>query len=506
MMKILVVDDERMIRNGIKAMLERRFTDSEILVAADGIEALAFAKEHKLDIVVTDIKMPRMDGIELIENLQDMEWKPFVVILSGYDDFTYAKQAIKYQVMDYLLKPVDRNELFQIIQGAKDKIDARLSLQEDMEEYKSNQLNYLLLNKNVNEEQVKETVQKLQLYPYPNGYFAGIFDFKSSNETLVKEEFFQSIMKQVHQVDNHALCFMDSNADLVVFTEQIDIFDKILEDRHSDIENHLCVAISHKNESIDTLKEAYKQANEALAYKFMFPNQLIFTYEQVEQKQDAFSIDKQLIQKIYNQLGTDRHNEIRASLLSLFNIDEIKDYNICYMEELSQSINTILFDQVFNQIGIEAIEIFKLYDEVGDMYNFDSIHDYFYTVEKLTLRLHDYLKEMKSVYSGESHMEQAIHYIRENAHKDLNMAVVSNHISLNYSYFSHSFKDYTGENFVDYLKKIRIEKAKELLSNMDNKIFEVSESVGFRNPKQFSRVFRDIEGISPKEYREKIKT
>nr|WP_285848113.1 MULTISPECIES: AraC family transcriptional regulator [unclassified Mesobacillus] len=99
-------------------------------------------------------------------------------------------------------------------------------------------------------------------------------------------------------------------------------------------------------------------------------------------------------------------------------------------------------------------------------------------------------------------MDRAIAYIRENYHKDLNLAVVANYISLNYSYFSHMFKEYIGQNFVDYLKMVRVENAKKLLKETDFKILEISEMVGYKNPKQFARVFREAEGISPKEYRE----
>ncbi|MCA1012034.1 response regulator transcription factor [Halobacillus halophilus] len=505
MMKILVVDDERMIRLGIKAMLERKFAECDIQVASDGIEALDVCKENQMDIVITDIKMPRMDGIQLIEHLQDMESKPLIIILSGYDDFTYTKQAIKFQVMDYLLKPVVRNELFNVITSAKDKLDEKNALQNEKDEYVTNQLNYMLLNPTINEERVEEIAQKLQLYPYSDGFYAGVFHFKGKKGTLVKNEFFHLIRKQIRHVDNHSLCFIDMNGNLVVFTENIEGLYLAAENNDSETASHLCMAISQKESRMGKMKEAYKQANEALTYAFLFPNQRIFTYEQVKAKKEStIRKEEQVLQKIFNMLGTDRQNEIRSSMLELFNIEALQDYKITYMESLSKAINRIIFDQVFNQIGTESIEIFKLYDKVGDMFNYDNIYDYFHAVEELTMYLHEYMKEMKSVYTGDNVMEKAIDFIHQNAHKDLNMAVVSNYISLNYSYFSHLFKEYTGENFVDYIKKVRIQKAKDLLTNRDNKIFEVSEAVGFSNSKQFSRVFRDIEGISPKEYREKL--
>jgi len=101
-------------------------------------------------------------------------------------------------------------------------------------------------------------------------------------------------------------------------------------------------------------------------------------------------------------------------------------------------------------------------------------------------------------------MKEAVAYIESHYHRPLNMAIVSNHVSLNYSYFSEAFKAYTGENFVTYLKKVRIRKAKELLEGGSSKLSEISNAVGFENTRHFSRVFKELEGVSPQEYRDKL--
>ncbi|MDU5951008.1 MAG: AraC family transcriptional regulator, partial [Paenibacillus macerans] len=126
-------------------------------------------------------------------------------------------------------------------------------------------------------------------------------------------------------------------------------------------------------------------------------------------------------------------------------------------------------------------EVLKLYRQVGTMNNFRHFHDYFRALEQLLLSLDDYIREIRSAHSEHGDMKEAIAYIEENYHRPLNMAMVSNHVSLNYSYFSEAFKAYAGESFVLYLKKVRIRKAK-----------------------QFSRVFKELEGISPFEYRDKM--
>src|SRR5690606_16522635 len=108
---------------------------------------------------------------------------------------------------------------------------------------------------------------------------------------------------------------------------------------------------------------------------------------------------------------------------------------------------------------------------------------------------------IKSVHGEHKEMRKALQYMHEHYAKDLNMTVVSNYVSLNYSYFGQIFKEYTGESFVNVLKKIRIEKAKELLAATDAKVYEIGEMVGFDNAKHFNRVFKELEGVTAMEYR-----
>lgn len=120
MTNLLIVDDEKMIRQGLKAMIEREYPSVySITMAGNGAEALELYKQERKDIIITDIRMPIMDGITLLERLSveaGKEEPPAVIILSGHDDFEYAKSAIRYRVKDYLLKPIRREELFEILE------------------------------------------------------------------------------------------------------------------------------------------------------------------------------------------------------------------------------------------------------------------------------------------------------------------------------------------------------------------------------------------------------
>jgi two-component system, response regulator YesN len=505
MYKLLIVDDEKNIRLGIQAMIAREFPAVfEIETAMDGLEAIEKIKE--IDILITDIKMPRMDGLQLIQHIQKNEEKlPAMVILSGYDDFEFTKTAIKCKVKDYLLKPVNRNELYQTLRNILEEFE--LNNQETyqhLEEFRTSQLNFILLNPNIQPGVVDYLVKKMQLEHYDNGYYIGIFDHKrkmDGEDLLIR---IKPFLAQFNNGSEHdTICFLDSQDRVVVISKE-SIFERLKDHLAKEKYMIFSTGVSNQQQHIKNLKVAYKEAEHALKYQFLFPRTQLISFETVENKQRNLNLPVELIKKISNMLGTERDKEIKSTLLKVLDYEKISGYSIEYMESLSKELNQLVFECFFSKLGDESVEIYKLFNKVETIYNFENFYEYYQAVEDLLLRLHEYNKQIRLVYSEQNYLEKAISFIKENFYKDLNLAVVSNHISLNYSYFSHMFKEYTGQNFVDYLKKIRIEEAKKLLKQPEYKVFEISEMVGYKNPKQFARVFREMEGISPTEYREQM--
>lgn len=501
MYKVLIADDEKNIRLGVQAMIKREYPDFETLLAADGQEALERISEYKPDIVITDIKMPGLDGIQLIKELQQKEIQTSLVILSGYDDFTYAKEAIKHRVKDYLLKPVNRMELYKTLNMIIEELETSQKMTyQHMDEYRSSQLNYILLNPNIQKEVVGELYKKMKIESYPDGYYVGIME---SDGEVEGADFLAKINQLLHS-SKDCIPFLDKDGRVTIISADAEIFSLLKEQLGMDRHLVFTIGISEKEHDIRELKKAYEQAVTALKYHFLYPRRPIILYEKVKEKPDVSSLPVDLINKISNMLGTERENEIKVNLKQVMNFDVITNSNINYLENLNREINETILKGFFKRLGEESIATFELLNKMNDIYNFDNFHEYFHALEDLLMRIHEYNKQLKSVYSEQKYMDRAIAYIRENYHKDLNLAVVANYISLNYSYFSHMFKEYIGKNFVDYLKMVRVESAKKLLKETDFKILEISEMVGYKNPKQFARVFREVEGISPKEYREKI--
>ncbi|SEO65380.1 response regulator [Paenibacillus sp. OV219] len=527
MRNLLIVDDEKNIRLGLRAIIERGLPASyQIQFAAEGEEALELIRAGGIELVITDIRMPGMDGLALIREVQELELerKPVMMILSGHDDFQYAKEAMLYDVKEYLLKPIVRDELFASLVRVEQELARKAQLTERLEEvhhYRdellASQLNYIFLHPDMTEAEIAERCEKAGWSAVvagaagagegaggaaSGGYIVGLLKLAGAGgsragqlEANITAELGGGIWFYFKDKDDRLVMLCGSAQPLerlVAFMQKHKMAGQI--------------GMSGRMHAAGDVKVAYLEAREALGYGFLQTcgEPLLLQFDRGRERSGESQVSLEEIRKLANMLGTDRDKEMKAILTELLDAKRLAGYDMAYIEEISRQLNELVFDSVFNRYGEESVEILRIYKKVGSIYNFETIHDYFHGVEDLLLRLSDYVRSLRSVHAEHKEMKKAVSYIHENYHRDLNMAMVSNHVSLNYSYFSQSFKEFTGESFVTYLKKVRIEKAKALLlEEADCKVYEVSERVGFESAKQFNRVFREMEGISAMEYRTK---
>lgn len=505
---VLIVDDEENIRLGIRVMLEREYPGAyRYFSAEDGEEALQLLSEESFDIMMTDIRMPVMDGITLIERVQQLEHRPVVVIISGYDDFEYAKQAIRYEVRDYLLKPIVRSELFQTFSRLEQalkrdqEIGGMLSKATQREQdYRQNEMYYILMNADIAGAEVSERLDRAGLQELQAGYFILLIQETGANgRTGGGGVLYSRIHEFMHTEEYH---FLDKEGrSLVVIRDGqrlVELAEYLGQDRLVSCQT----GISEYMVRAEDFKAAYAQALKALRYFFLTSSTGVIRYSQIKDKPRDFEIPTEQIVKIGNMLGTGRDQEMKLLLSQVLDYRRILQYDISYIEQISRHINERIFDKAFNIYGKEAADIIKVYRQIGDLYNSPHFQDYYHGVENLLDRMNDFIKGIKSAHLNQKEMEAALQFIEQNYDRsDFNLTMVSNHVSFNYSYFSSAFKEYTGMSFIQYIKKLRLAKAKELLEISNDKVYEISAKVGFENPKHFNKLFREAEGISPLEYR-----
>ncbi|MHA6529867.1 response regulator [Paenibacillus sp. BAC0078] len=515
MRKVLIVDDEKNIRLGLSAMINREFPESyAIEFACNGEEALAQLVGNKVDIVITDIRMPVMDGITLINRIQEIDSRPVVIILSGHDDFHYAKEAIRCEVKEYLLKPIIRDELTRTMLRLEKEIKQKEQLHkqltssmEQREAFRESQLSYMFRSPHLGEEELRDKLLGIGMEWLDEGFQIGILQYKGTNQGVRHAEFQSHILLVIENAPEccrarHAHVW-DKENQLVLIAEHRGLFQYLVERIAGSGYFIYSMGLSVPVRGADCLHVAYQEAQQALKYTFLLSSPGMVRFESISQKSSEFVLPIETIKKIANMLGTDRDKEMAGLLMEVLDIKTVTRFDIAYLEGVSRALNEHVFDKAFHVYGVESIEILRLFKKVGGISNFTYFHDYFRSAEGLLHRLNEYVRSMKSFHIDHKEMKKAVQYMKEHYHKeDLNMAIVSNHVSLNYSYFSQAFKEYTGESFVNYLKKLRIDRARELLASTDHKIYEINKMAGFENTKHFSRVFKDMVGISPQEYRD----
>ncbi|MNJ35871.1 HTH-type transcriptional activator Btr [compost metagenome] len=464
--------------------------------------------------------MPVMDGIVLIEKLSEINLdrenhhKPNVIILSGYEDFEYARAAIKYQVQDYLLKPIRRDELFTALRKCEVEIDRRSQLAETIagaESYRqklqSSRLQELLLQRELADNERRELEREIDFPNYTLPFTVAVMTYKYEDGREMKRGELMALAEQLLQcVDGIALnaSLHDREGRVVLIGGFGEKFVELSHMAEGKGLSGMLLGLSEEGYHLDDIHKCYAQALQALQYTFIYPHVQLIRYRDIQGQRVSFTVPEEDIRKLGNILGTNREKEIGTILHSVFHSDQLAELDMNYIERISQRINEQVLDEVFRVYGEASVEVLKLYRKVGVMSHFRHFHDYFRSLEQLLLSLHEYIKGIRSAHSEHGDMKEAVTYIEDHYHRPLNMAIVSNYVSLNYSYFSEAFKAYTGESFVLYLKKVRIRKAKQMLHEQSLRLADIGASVGFENTKQFSRVFKELEGISPFEYRTKL--
>ncbi len=488
MKTLLIVEDEKLIRQGIKTMVQRSGVPVEVIMECNnGETALEVIKEQKIDVMFTDIRMPKMDGIELVKQMQSCEHVPLTVAISGYDDFSYAVEMLRNGVREYILKPVEREKVTEILKKLNDELESHKDAVATTQKIGYQQMKHIILNAEVSDEAYDAMEKQYADHFYREPYCICV-------QHAQKRPQFQE--------ENYIL--LENMAENDVFIVPMGKCDLLLK---NELQGGY-VGISAAHEGIRELKEAYE---EALAMRKMAfaRNRVQVSYTGEEERipeglliEAAKLVDSSANLQRVQLLGTERLEELEKSVKKLFAEtksgriapDTFADSVCSFLEDAAQTYRNALEGDADKQI--EACKL---------VWNENCIDTYEEKLMDTIVFMHEKIHSQFDVNKNSQKMKLAVDYIEKNYASDLNMAVVSNYISMNYSLFSYSFKQYTGSNFVNFLKDIRMKKAKELLAETDMKIIEISQEVGYDNEKHFMKIFKATCGVSPSEYRKNMR-
>jgi two-component system response regulator YesN len=506
MYNVVIVDDEPVIRFGLKASVE--WEKEGLSLVGDfpnGEAALHFLEKTHVDILITDIKMPIMDGLTLMKKALALYPKLKVILVSSYNEFDYVKEGLKYGAVDYVLKPtLEQEEFVQLIRKCANRLSKEKNIEKKLilvdqttsllERKKAEQdLKRMLLD----EKSLSTDSEMMNLLPGPVfvvymklSHVAQIDDeygalFKKFSLEEIQERFYSNFLK--------GLCFSIGDSELVFFFQsEIEPFTFIDQIKDKAIKGS-ALKFSFGFDTISNISEAKKGLERSISAcerHFFHPDERVYSYKEAknkptkllkveEVKQFVLPVDEEKVTKYIDLLYLEwKQEELHPS--------EIK-------QEASEFLSTLFLNK---------IDLTLLLDKCEELFKAESLDELTTMVKERIQECMKLVSEQKSKPKSDNElMERAIRYIHQNYTNELTLQMVADHIHISRNYFSILFKQFSDQKFIDYVIDLRIKKAEELLVQTSLKVYEVAGKSGFNDVKYFSKLFKRLTGYSPVDYR-----
>ena len=534
MYKVLIADDEKKVCRLIENVIDWKSLGLMVAgIVNDGDAALEFIEEYNPDIVITDIRMPGLNGLKLIEQAKNFNNEIGFVIISGHRQFEYARQAMRFGVEDYLLKPLDENELTEIL---KKLIAKKESYKETLnrEEYLNKQLaadvkrrqntfmKSLITNeaKDIEDFNVK-SVNDEYCCDFKKGRFRALIVKADIVEQKENEEAYRILINQVQKLTENELregaieLLSYPSREGVYFLINMDAeYEKMLKERLRvvrkrismlrdlfwDIKVTACIGVPA--DAFEGIKESIKSARQAILNRIFWGLNHIIVVTDV--KSQTLSVNDIVSSQFKNGI------QERIEILDITKLHRLLD-SIYQTVKISQAMDgELLFQIVMELIDTLFFSLRKINSEFPIEEKKDNFINRFY----MCTSLEDVFKELTNTFDAEisevtdlkaeieaKPIRVAKKYIQDNFHKPLKLDDISSMLGFNSSYFSGLFKKETGENFSDYLAQVRINQAKQLLVQETLPVADIAEAVGYTDLKYFSKLFKRLAGINPTEFR-----
>ncbi len=490
--KILIVEDELIVRQAVRYILEGRQDIYEIIgEASNGQEACELLEDIKPDVVICDISMPIIDGLELSKRMRTKYPNVYIIILSGYADFDYVKTCFKYGVFEYILKPKLTPEG---LYATLDKICLKLGIEPDTQ----NKNNFL---KNILTCSEKAKLPK----QYAKKYIASlginlnkIIGYENEQEALYHEiirdkisEFFSDCIFDYYiSKDNILMCMLVCENDISdIFVNEVHALFIKLSDAVLGIK--ICYSLISANES-DIIKNTLN-VKECSKQQFFVTNK-VDIFEGIDIKPQKIEIFKGYKEKIdfFEDSFEFLHTYIcKATYHSGYDEEEFKKQ----VEHIIYTAFDVFCEDDFFDRNVD-IDQFKIMKLISKVYSVDDLLKF---VDQIFLMINDRSNHTK--IASDTFIERILDFIKENYSEQLNLKQVAEKFHISYSYLSTLFSHNLGIGFNEYLNKIRIENAKQMLKSSEYTISEICEKSGYLDQSYFSKIFKKNTGFSPSSFR-----
>ncbi len=533
MYRAIIVDDEILVREHIRDNIDWNMIGFDMINDCEnGKEAIEFLERNGVDLVLTDINMPYLDGLKLSKHIHENFPDTKIVILSGYDDFQYAKAAIQYNVTEYLLKPITPKELIESLKNVKEKLDEerkKLVESEKLKNYyadytrnrkviKSNWLSNLVKGTK-DSNYIIENLKDMDVNIHGKYYCLVVLDAdvkanihtfnihnRQDNELL--HFVVENISDEILQNKDSGVSYreIDGKVCLILFSDKVLEFKNVISDICYEIKHMLyktmeiaiSIGVGCQVDSVEDLYDSYKVANQMLEYKYLRGEDIYWEEEvKLTKEREPLNIDKEMDEiSEYIQRGN------VASVIEA--VDNMKNQ---FQEEYLDKTQVISYlNSVIRRIGSVVLKHCGNLDSndrdlfIAKIVQSESLEDACDQVNQYAEKMCEKIIEINEPH-GSIKAKLAIQFLKQNySNPNLGLSDVCNYLGISTSHFSNIFKEAMGVTCMEALMKIRMEEAKRLLIETQLRNYEIADRVGFSDAHYFNIAFKKAVGMAPKQY------
>lgn len=523
---LLIVDDEELVRSAIGRIIDwRSLGFTKILEAEDGEEALKICRKNKIHLVMTDIVMPFMDGMELSHILSEEFPDIHIVILTGHEEFQYAKKSIQYGVKNYILKPIGAESLYKEMKGICEMLHMqrnqkqyiakmRSQLHESLPILREKFLYSLVCTSYYGRKDHVQRIQSLDIPLYSQAYIVGIIETDVSTVDMNDMELYLFAIKNIcmDTVGNQHCVFDDNNRSVIIFNLDrygeeyqniaYDTMEVILKAIQITMKIPSAGALGGRVKKVHELHQSYCEAIRALECRYIMGYDQIYDIHDINYMDSVFTYPTDEIKQFIDSMKFKSYSQMKDAIERIEKVcRKNRNFSIANIKmiyfELLNSIMKELFGVKNGQKELwkKGLSLYQTMDRIN-------------TINKLSEEILIYAEQVSMSFqaavnsSSRMLIQKAKDYIELHyMEAELSQNMVANSVGISTGYLSGLFKKEGGVNFIEYLTNIRMEHAMQLIRTSDKKNYEIAEETGFSNPHYFSISFKKYSKMSPSEYR-----
>lgn len=524
MLKVMLIDDEHLIREKLRRSIDWESLGMVICSeASSAYEALENIDENLPDIIFADICMPFMNGIDFSEIVMEKFPQIKVIILTGHEEFEYARKSVRLGIEDFICKPVNETEIKEVLLVIKEKIERERCYHSQYEEIKQRLEESLpllkdkFLNELLNSSLSTEDAQKRLAFfgmDFPGNYFqiAAIELFDTDN-SITHERKLILALKGMDIICNYLnqfnmlYIFTDNSGRIIILSNNPEVsLEELCEHLKIVIDSFLnCsfgIGISNVQRDIEQIHNCYKEALNALEYMVVEGRNQVISYSDIiKTTSNPIKITPDDLEKLafYIKAGM-----AEKALQTADNLFDIRNARAELVKKGIRIVSSTIISTVVSVLASTEIEIREVFEDENP-YAFickdETLPDMRIYIKNVVRKAAKMIENIR-ISADSRIMERILRYITDNISKsDLSLKGVADTFFLNYSYLSRKFKQEAGNTFREYITGVRMKKAVKIIQETDNKAYQVAEMVGIPDPHYFSICFKKHTGLSISDFR-----